>query len=51
MDGGQGLRWVVRGAAHSNTQEKRDKSRDDFLGNRESTGGRGVEARQERQKT
>ena len=32
---------VGRGAAHSNTQEERDKSRDSFLNYRESTEGKG----------
>jgi len=43
---------VGRGAAHSNTQEKRGKSRDSFLDCRESTEGKGDEkVRQKRQKT
>jgi len=39
--GGKGLLGVGRGAAHSNTQEKRDKSRGSFLDCRESTEGKG----------
>jgi len=39
-DGERGLSEVERGgAAHSNTQKKRDKSRDNFLDCRESTEG------------
>jgi len=43
MEGGQGLLVVERGAAHSNTQEKRDESTDSLLGYRENTEGRGQE--------
>ena len=39
------------GAAHSNTQEGRDKSRDSFLDYRERTKGKGDKVKQERQKT
>ena len=41
ISGGQGLLAVGRGAAHSNTQEKRDKSRGSFSDHRESTEGKG----------
>ena len=37
IGGGEDLLEVRRGAAHSNTQEKRDKLIDSFLGYREST--------------
>ena len=36
---------IERGAAHSNTQEKRDKSRDSSLGCRESTDSRECDRR------
>jgi len=39
---GQGLLGAERGAAHSNTQEERNESRDSFLDCRESTGGKGT---------
>jgi len=53
IDEGQGLLSVRRSAAHSNTQEKRDKSRDSLLGHRENTEGRGQkrDRRDRRQKT
>ena len=38
---GQGLLGAERGAAHSNTQEERNESRDSFLDCRESTEGKG----------
>jgi len=41
ISGRQGLLAVGRGAAHSNTQEKRDKLRNGFLDCRESTEGKG----------
>jgi len=41
IGGGEGLLGVRRGAAHSDTQEKRDKSRDSFLDCGESTEGKG----------
>ena len=41
VGGGQDLLGIGRGAAHSNTQEKKDKSRDSFLDCRESTEGKG----------
>jgi len=37
IDGGWGLLVIERGAAHSNTQGKRDKLRIGFLDRREST--------------
>jgi len=41
IDGRQGLLVVGRGAAHSNAQRKRDKSRDSFQDCRENTGENG----------
>ena len=41
MSGERGSLAVRRGAAHSNMQEKRDKSKDSFLDCRESTERRG----------
>ena len=50
IDGGQGFLVVGRGAAHSNTQEKRDKSGNRFVDYRESTEGKGTKVRQKRQR-
>jgi len=50
IDGGQGLLGVEGGAAHSNTQEERDKSRDSFLSCREDTKGEGDKGEPRRRK-
>jgi len=47
MDGGQGLLVVGRGAAHSNTQERRGKSLDSLRDYRKSTGERGARETEE----
>jgi len=51
IDEGQGLLVIGRGAAHSNTQEKRIESVGSLLGYRGNTEGRETRARQKRQKT
>jgi len=38
------------GAAHSNTQEERDKSRDSFVDCRKGTEGKGTKVRQKKQR-